>query len=187
VGAGRIEACSATHAAHAAGAAHAARPGLPTAHPSNTHCPLPRSRNARLTDAARQACLAIPAAIQWAQGAVKGAGGLRDPKAVSDEVAARIAAAGGKVDYVEVRGPGLRGVCSRACSWHRGLGAVTGRLGSHAPRAPRLPPRPQLRHAEHLGEVADLGAQPTLLAVAAHFPARDRGTVRLIDNAVLEV
>lgn len=45
---------------------------------------------------------------------------------------------------------------------------------------------PQLRHAENLGDVSDLRAQPTLLAVAAHFPAKDRGTVRLIDNTVLE-
>lgn len=46
-------------------------------------------------------------------------------------------------------------------------------------------PHPQLRHAEHLQPVTDLRAQPTLLAVAAHFPAKDRGTVRLIDNTVL--
>lgn len=51
---------------------------------------------------------------------------------------------------------------------------------------PPDPSSPQLRHAEHLQPVSDLRAQPTLLAVAAHFPARDRGTVRLIDNAVLQ-
>ncbi len=43
----------------------------------------------------------------------------------------------------------------------------------------------QLLHAENLGPIAQLAAQPVLLAVAAHFPARDRGTVRLIDNTVL--
>ena len=31
----------------------------------------------------------------------------------------------------------------------------------------------------------DTCAQPTLLAVAALFDAKDRGTVRLIDNTVL--
>jgi hypothetical protein len=66
---------------------------------------------------------------------------------------------------------------------------VTGDAPALPPPLPRppLPPRPpQLCHAEHLGEVSDLGAQPALLAVAAHFPARDRGTVRLIDNVVLQ-
>lgn len=48
------------------------------------------------------------------------------------------------------------------------------------------PTPPQLRHAENLQPVTDLRAQPTLLAVAVHFPARDRGRVRLIDNTVLE-
>lgn len=43
----------------------------------------------------------------------------------------------------------------------------------------------QLLHAVNLSAVSDLRAQPTLLAIAAHFPAKDRGTVRLIDNAVL--
>lgn len=43
----------------------------------------------------------------------------------------------------------------------------------------------ELLHAENLGPIAELAAQPVLLAVAAHFPARDRGTVRLIDNTVL--
>jgi pantothenate synthetase len=43
----------------------------------------------------------------------------------------------------------------------------------------------QLRHASHLGEVSDTAQQPTLLAVAAWFPSKDSGTVRLIDNTVL--
>ncbi|GIL45485.1 hypothetical protein Vafri_2713 [Volvox africanus] len=43
----------------------------------------------------------------------------------------------------------------------------------------------ELLHAHNLGPVSDLTSQPVLLAVAAHFPARDRGTVRLIDNTVL--
>jgi pantoate--beta-alanine ligase len=43
-----------------------------------------------------------------------------------------------------------------------------------------------LAHADHLGPVTDVASQPTLLAVAAFFPARDgRGRVRLIDNTVL--
>jgi pantoate--beta-alanine ligase len=44
---------------------------------------------------------------------------------------------------------------------------------------------PQVVHAENLSPIADVKAQPTLVAVAAHFPAKDRGTVRLIDNTVL--
>lgn len=43
----------------------------------------------------------------------------------------------------------------------------------------------ELVHAENLGAVSDAASQPTLLAVAAWFPAHDRGTVRLIDNTVL--
>ena len=43
----------------------------------------------------------------------------------------------------------------------------------------------QLVDAASLLPVADACAQPTLLAVAAHFDARDRGAVRLIDNTVL--
>ncbi|EFJ52969.1 hypothetical protein VOLCADRAFT_86503 [Volvox carteri f. nagariensis] len=46
-----------------------------------------------------------------------------------------------------------------------------------------------LLHAHHpsttTSPISDLTSQPVLLAVAAHFPARDRGTVRLIDNTVL--
>lgn len=45
----------------------------------------------------------------------------------------------------------------------------------------------QLRDANHLGTITDVKQQPTLLAVAALFPARDQGTVRLIDNTVLNV
>lgn len=43
----------------------------------------------------------------------------------------------------------------------------------------------QLRDADNLNVVTDAAAQPTLIAVAAWFPAKDRGTVRLIDNMVL--
>ncbi|PNH09684.1 Pantoate--beta-alanine ligase, partial [Tetrabaena socialis] len=43
----------------------------------------------------------------------------------------------------------------------------------------------ELLDAHHLGPITDLSSQPVLLAVAALFPARDRGTVRLIDNTVL--
>lgn len=43
----------------------------------------------------------------------------------------------------------------------------------------------QLRDADNLSLVSDASKQPTLLAVAAKFPAKDRGTVRLIDNTVL--
>lgn len=43
----------------------------------------------------------------------------------------------------------------------------------------------ELVDAGHLGKVTNLKDQPTLLAIAAHFPAKDKGTVRLIDNTVL--
>lgn len=43
----------------------------------------------------------------------------------------------------------------------------------------------QLRDADNLSVVADASTQPTLLAVAAKFPAKDSGTVRLIDNMVI--
>ncbi|KXZ44358.1 hypothetical protein GPECTOR_69g451 [Gonium pectorale] len=43
----------------------------------------------------------------------------------------------------------------------------------------------ELLDAGNLGPISDLASQPTLLAIAAHFPAKDRGTVRLIDNTVL--
>jgi pantothenate synthetase len=43
----------------------------------------------------------------------------------------------------------------------------------------------QLRDADNLSLVTDVIKQPTLLAVAAKFPAQDKGTVRLIDNMVL--
>lgn len=43
----------------------------------------------------------------------------------------------------------------------------------------------QLRDADNLSLVTDLTTQPTLLAVAAKFPAKDKGSVRLIDNIVL--
>ncbi|MEW5310655.1 MAG: hypothetical protein WDW38_002432 [Sanguina aurantia] len=45
----------------------------------------------------------------------------------------------------------------------------------------------ELLSADNLLEIEDACKQPTLLAVAAHFPARDRGEVRLIDNMVLRV
>lgn len=43
----------------------------------------------------------------------------------------------------------------------------------------------QLVDAGNLSPVTDAAKQATLLAVAANFPAKDRGTVRLIDNIVL--
>lgn len=43
----------------------------------------------------------------------------------------------------------------------------------------------ELVQAENLSTVDDASKQPTLLAVAAWFAAKDRGTVRLIDNVVL--
>lgn len=44
---------------------------------------------------------------------------------------------------------------------------------------------PQLVDAGNLSEVTDVSQQPTLLAVAAFFSAKDAGEVRLIDNIVL--
>lgn len=106
------------------------------------------SRNARLTAEARQAALAIPTAVKWAEAQAAAGGGGADAAELVAEVKRRIEAAGGKVDYVE------------------------------------------LRDAEHLGAVTDLsssgrGGNGVLLAVAAWFPAKDGGTVRLIDNTVL--
>lgn len=43
----------------------------------------------------------------------------------------------------------------------------------------------ELVDAGHLGVVTDASRQATLLAVAANFPARDRGNVRLVDNIVI--
>lgn len=43
----------------------------------------------------------------------------------------------------------------------------------------------ELVDALNLKPVSNAAEQPTLLAVAAHFPAKDRGLVRLIDNIVL--
>ncbi|KAJ9518730.1 hypothetical protein QJQ45_026005 [Haematococcus lacustris] len=43
----------------------------------------------------------------------------------------------------------------------------------------------QVVDADHLEAVTDLYRRPVLVAVAAHFPARDRGSVRLLDNVVL--
>jgi pantothenate synthetase len=43
----------------------------------------------------------------------------------------------------------------------------------------------QLRDADNLSLVTDVSKQATLLAVAAKFPAKDKGTVRLIDNMVI--
>jgi pantothenate synthetase len=40
--------------------------------------------------------------------------------------------------------------------------------------------------ADNLSPVDDLQQQATLLAIAAHYPAKDRSTVRLIDNIVLQ-
>lgn len=49
-----------------------------------------------------------------------------------------------------------------------------------------LTSRAQLLDACSLQPITSVLAQPTLLAIAAHFPARDKGGgVRLIDNCVL--
>ncbi|WIA18346.1 hypothetical protein OEZ85_009811 [Tetradesmus obliquus] len=100
------------------------------------------SRNARLSPESRANALSISQAMAWAQQAVAQRQAT-SAAAIAAEVRQRITAAGGEVDYV------------------------------------------QLRDADNLHEVADAAAQATLLAVAAWFPAKDRGTVRLIDNMVL--
>lgn len=100
------------------------------------------SRNARLSHESRANALSISQALRWAEQALQQQQ-VTCSQAIADEVRQRITAAGGEVDYV------------------------------------------QLRDADNLHEVADAAAQPTLLAVAAWFPAKDRGTVRLIDNMVL--
>lgn len=100
------------------------------------------SRNARLSPEARSDALSISAALRWAQQAVA-QGEMTQAADVAATVRQRIAAAGGDVDYVE------------------------------------------LRDADNLSLVTDVSKQPTLLAVAAKFPAKDKGSVRLIDNTVL--
>jgi len=100
------------------------------------------SRNARLSANARARAPAIYQALCAAADIVAEG----DATAVADvaaHVSEAIAAAGGKVDYVEL---------VDACS---------------------------------LSPVEDASKQATLLAVAAHFDARDTGTVRLIDNIVI--
>lgn len=137
------------------------------------------SRNARLSPEARKNALSISAALQWAQQAV-----VRREVTQADDVAGtvrqRIAAAGGDVDYVEVR------------AWCCGVVVFDGHLvlvlsvhPSHSCVVLPLSPTVQLRDADNLSLVTDVSTQPTLLAVAAKYPAKDKGTVRLIDNIVL--
>ena len=57
-------------------------------------------------------------------------------------------------------------------------------LPSICKQHPSTPPS-QFVDAGNLSAVTDVSKQATLLAIAAHFPAKDRGTVRLIDNCVL--
>eukprot|EP00879_Flechtneria_rotunda_P008714 GHRR01009128.1.p1 GENE.GHRR01009128.1~~GHRR01009128.1.p1 ORF type:complete len:316 (+),score=79.70 GHRR01009128.1:1132-2079(+) len=101
------------------------------------------SRNARLSPESRKAALSISAALNWAMDAVMERK-VTQPKRIVEEVKQQITAAGGQVDYVE------------------------------------------LRDADNLQPITDLSQQRTLLAVATWFPAKGKGTVRLIDNTVLE-
>ena len=129
-------------------------PSPPNLHPPRRRLPnynTTHSRNARLSDEARQACLAIPRAIQWAEATVAAPGAPRDPKAIASEVAARIAAAGGTVDYVEVRG-------RRPSSGRLGRG---GGSKEGAPRLLHTPCHPDLSH--HLRPSSNL-LPPSLAA-----------------------
>jgi pantothenate synthetase len=64
--------------------------------------PCPCSRNARLSPEARSNALSISAALKWAQQAAA-QGEVVQADAIVATVQQRIAAAGGDVDYVEVR------------------------------------------------------------------------------------
>jgi pantoate--beta-alanine ligase len=119
------------------------------------------SRNARLSAEARARAPAIYQALKWARDS-SSSGEVTDAKALRDEVERRVAAAGGKVDYVEVRDAETLEELEE--SGGEGEGAA-------APAAAVV------------GKGAERAA---VLAVAAHFPAKDKGTVRLIDNIELE-
>jgi pantoate--beta-alanine ligase len=122
------------------------------------------SRNARLSAEAREAAPAIYQALKWARDS-SASGEVTDPKALRDEVERRVTDAGGKVDYVEVRDAETLEELEKG-------GGGEGAEGAAAPAA-----------APVVGKGAKRAA---VLAVAAHFPAKDKGTVRLIDNIELE-
>jgi len=123
------------------------------------------SRNARLAPAARAAAPAIGAALRWARESCA-SGEVTDAGALRDEVARRVAAAGGTVDYVEVRDAETLEALEEG-----GAGAGSGGGGGGGGGS---------------GVVGKGAARKAVMAVAAHFPAKDRGTVRLIDNIELE-
>ncbi len=106
-------------------------------------------------------------ATQWVEASYK-AGQLSEPDTVTKQVAQRITAAGGKVDYVQASP-----LPAATTSPHM-AGCMLMRVKAAA----------QCVDASHLGAITDVNSQAVLVAVAAHFPAKD-GTVRLIDNLVL--
>jgi pantoate--beta-alanine ligase len=84
--------------------------------------PCPRSRNARLSEQARRDALCISGALRWAEQAVAQRS-VTGALELQQEVSRRIAAAGGRVDYVEV---GLDGLAGWLAGWLAGIAAVTG-------------------------------------------------------------
>lgn len=140
------------------------------------------SRNARLSPEARSNALSISAALQWAQQAVA-QGEVSQADDIAGTVRQRIAAAGGDVDYVEVSSGDVF-----VCLSDTGVVVPHGQLRANC----RIvlvccaSVVMQLRDADNLSLVTDASKQPTLLAVAAKYPAKDKGTVRLIDNIVLQ-
>jgi pantoate--beta-alanine ligase len=114
------------------------------------------SRNARLSAESRAKAPAICAALRWARDAAR-AGEVTDPKQLQEDVAKRVAEAGGAVDYAEVRDAESLGEVLAVGGG--GGGAVVGKGAARA----------------------------AVLAVAANFGAKDgKGTVRLIDNIEIE-
>jgi hypothetical protein len=86
------------------------------------------SRNARLSPESRSNALSISAALKWAQQAVA-QGEVSQADDTAGTVQQRIAAAGGDVDYVEVR----RGVMSRLQGAEHARGhACRGHAAEHA-------------------------------------------------------
>ena len=141
------------------------------------------SRNARLSAAARAAAPAIRAALAWARDAAAAAAAPLSGAAVGaasagelrDEVARRIEAAGGVVDYVEVRDARtLEEVGAAGAAPAAGASAAAGADGKGDDGGGAA--------ATRAG-----GGREAVMAVAAHFEAKDRGTVRLIDNIELTI
>ena len=118
-------------------------------------------------------------------------------QALQQGVAERIAAAGGRVDYVEVRASSIPPYIGTHMVWSTlgtrmiwstttkayGFCVLAGGLAAHCDNAyeRRVDVVLQVVDADELTPVEALSARPALLAVAAFF-----GRVRLIDNMLLQ-